>query len=90
MENIGFDALALRYNTQLTNLRGFGIVRHAPMLTPEEWAQQLWDSYDYVALYRFDDFFLENYSAIFEDPADLRWDTLYRVDAGQRKLIRCE
>ena len=90
MENIGFDALALRYNTQLTHLEGFGIVRHAPMLTPEEWAQQLWERYDYVALYRFDDYFLENYGWVFEDPADLHWDTLYRVDAGQKKLIRCE
>ena len=90
MENIGFDALVLRYSTQLTHLEGFGIVRHAPMLTPEEWASRLWERYDYVALYRFDDYFLENYSAVFEDPADLHWDTLYRVDAGQKKLIRCE
>lgn len=90
MENIGFDALVLRYSTQLTHLGGFGIVRHAPMLTPEEWAAQLWEHYDYVALYRFDDYFLENYSSVFEDPTDLHWDTLYRVDAGQKKLIRCE
>lgn len=82
--------LVLRYTTQLNHFKGFCAAPYGPETDPEEWARQLWENFDYVALYRFDEDFSENFGTFFEEDGEIQFDTLYRVDAGQKKLIRCE
>ena len=80
----------LRYATQLNHFEGFCAAPYGPEVDPEEWAGQLWENYDYVALFRFDGDFSKEFGAFFEEDGQIQFDTLYRVDAGQKKLIRCE
>lgn len=47
-------------------------------------------SYDYVALYRLNDYFYEHYSVLFEDPAQIMENAVYLVDKDTGLLVFCK
>lgn len=49
--------------------------------------EELRDNYDYVALYALNDYFIDNFSHLFEDPAEIGAECLYRV-TEDGKLVR--
>lgn len=50
-------------------------------LTAAQWQTMLASTYDYVVLYRLNDYFYENFSSVFYDPASIGEERLYSVDA---------
>ena len=52
----------------------------------EEWQKELDQNYNYVAIYRTDDYFLENYSDLFEDPSSLRDESVYLFNHNTKHL----
>lgn len=60
-------------------------------LTSSEWQNLLLtQNYDYVALYRINDYFVQNYIDLFMNPSDMENNTLFRVDKETGMLVRCE
>ena len=95
--NYGFDALMLRYCTQVKEV-SFHVdfsQNHTDMyqwltnLSCAEWRDILWESYDYVALYQLEPDFPEKYGSLFETPGDIREGALFRVDRKVGKLVTC-
>lgn len=58
-------------------------------VTLQEWMQILQSHYDYVALYRLNDYFYEHYSEAFENAEDISENTVYLVDKDSGLLIKC-
>ena len=53
----------------------------------DEWMDELISNdYDYVAFYHIDDQFVEEYSAVFENPEEIVEDSIYAVDKDAKKL----
>ena len=95
--NYGFDALMLRYCTQVKDV-SFHVdfsQNHTDMyqwltgLSCAEWRDILWEKYDYVALYQLEDDFSQKYGSLFETPGDIREGALFRVDRQSGKLVTC-
>lgn len=59
-------------------------------MTADEWQAILLDGYDYVALYRVNDYFLQNFSGLFEDELTIENNSLYKVNKESGLLERCE
>lgn len=59
-------------------------------MTADEWQAVLLDGYDYVALYRVNDYFLQNFSGLFEDELTIENNSLYKVNKESGLLERCE
>ena len=58
------------------------------IMTPEEWHEQVVKDFDYVLLYRLNDYFNENYRQFFEEESEeLRVNKIYRVDKTTGMLI---
>ena len=55
---------------------------------PEEWMDQLCKGYDYVLLYKTDDYFREHYGYLFEEPEEIADRTFFVVDREKRLLIK--
>ena len=58
-------------------------------MTADQWQAMLLEGYDYVALYRINDYFLENYSHLFAQPEEIAVNTLYRVNLQTGLLEKC-
>ena len=58
-------------------------------MTADQWQAMLLEGYDYVALYRINDYFLENYSHLFAQPEEIAVNTLYRVNCQTGLLEKC-
>lgn len=58
-------------------------------MTADQWQAMLLEGYDYVALYRINDYFLENYSHLFAQPEEIAVNTLYRVNRQTGLLEKC-
>jgi len=59
-------------------------------IDPSDWMDELIEGqYEYVAIHVLGNDFLDNYGECFENPDDVQDDTVYRVNAQSRKLIRC-
>ena len=56
----------------------------------EEWQKELLSYYDYVAVYATDDYFMENYSELFSDPAGPEDGAIYAVNRTTGLLDKCE
>ncbi len=54
---------------------------------PEDWMDQLCEAYDYVLLYKTDDYFRDNYGYLFEEPEEITDRTFYAVDRENRRLV---
>lgn len=59
-------------------------------MTPEEWQNMLLEQYDYVALYKINDYFLEHFGHLFADPENIKTNALYRVNRETGLLDLCE
>lgn len=59
-------------------------------LSADEWKEMLVKNYDYVGLYLLNDYFYDNYSVLFEDPAKIACNELYKVDKETGLLIKCD
>lgn len=59
-------------------------------MTAEQWQALLADEYDYVALYKINDYFLDNFSQVFENPETIANNTVYTVDKTTGKLTLSE
>ena len=57
--------------------------------TAEDWQQELLAGYDYVALYRLNPYFMEHYACLFENPDEIYFSSLYRVDKESGLLVKC-
>lgn len=53
----------------------------------DEWMNYLVESYDYVAIYRTNDYFIETYGVLFED--EIKTDCVYKVNKQNKKLELC-
>ena len=51
-----------------------------------EFWQVLSDGYDYLAIFKLDDFFIENYSCLFADPESISQNTLYYINKTSNLL----
>ena len=58
--------------------------------TPEQWQQELLEGYDYVAIYKLNEYFTQNYRELFRNPEDIAVNALYKVDKETGLLDRCE
>lgn len=58
-------------------------------LSREQWKQLLLEDYDYVAIYRLNAEFIQRYGPLFENPGDIRENTLFRVDRQTGMLVLC-
>ena len=59
-------------------------------MTPEQWKAVLLEQYDYVALYKINDYFREHFAVLFAQPEDLTENALYRVNHQTGLLEKCE
>lgn len=95
----GFERLVLKYNIRpnIGNSAAWSIgepededdVYTVPM-TPEEWRKKLLEEdYDYVALYRLNDYFYETYDVLFDDPGYIGQDRVYEVNK-ETGILYCE
>ena len=58
-------------------------------LSREQWKELLLEDYDYVAVYRLNEEFIRRYGPLFENPGDIRENTLFRVDHQREMLVLC-
>lgn len=99
-ETTGFDYWVSRFNARPNGFNGnFTWSIGEPFydgdiwtkrITPEEWQALLLAQYDYVALYKVNDYFLENYGSLFAEPDAIEVNTLYRVNRETGLLDKCE
>lgn len=59
-------------------------------MTPEQWKTTLLEQYDYVALYKINDYFREHFGVLFVQPEDITENALYRVNHQTGLLEKCE
>lgn len=63
---------------------------HAASYVPiEEWRELLFADYQYVAIQKVNDVFIEMYGSLFEDPTQITQDSLYLVDRESGLLKKC-
>lgn len=87
-ESAGYDLLILRYSLRPHLIVGAESIGksfyegdiYTVEVSAEEWKQELKENVDYVALYHLNDYFMEEYSCVFENPEDIREDGVYRVN----------
>lgn len=77
--------LGPRFGSEADSTPNFAVSK----VTAEEWRECLLSKYEYVAVFRTDDFFTDTYGVLFEDPSQIADDTLFRVDPERGLLIRC-
>lgn len=58
--------------------------------TVQQWKNELIDGYDYVAIYKLNDYFYKEFSSIFENPRDIKENCIYLVDKTTGMLTLCE
>lgn len=98
-EDNGFDFWVIRFNARPNQVvTAFSWSIGEPFydgdiwtrsITAEDWRQELISSYDYVALYKLNDYFYETYSILFEQPDTIGENQLYRVNKETGLLENC-
>ena len=58
-------------------------------ITAEEWQERLVSKRDYVALYKINDYFVTNFSSVFENPEEIMENGLYKVNKKTGLLELC-
>lgn len=98
-EDKGFDCWVLRYSLRPADANTGRWSVGEPFfegdiwtitITPEEWWKEIEDGYDYVALYHCNDYFLENFSYLFDDENKVGSKTIWKVNAEKDLLEICE
>lgn len=94
----GFDYWVCRFNARPNTFNGNSWSIGEPFFegdiwtyrtTPEDWQNCLFAEYDYVALYRVNDYFLKNYGHLFAQPEEIEADALYWVNRQTGLLEKC-
>ena len=57
--------------------------------SPERWWQELEENYDYVLIYRLNDYFVENYGYLFAEHDEIQERAIYAVDREKGLLQLC-
>ena len=100
-ESTGFEQLIVGFNIQEKFIKreGWGWSIGAPFyegdvwtvsVTAEEWRKQLLEDYDYVVLYKINDYFVQNFESVFADDTEIAEGTIYEVDRETGLLEKCE
>jgi hypothetical protein len=96
-ESTGLAGLVIRYAVKPNHVYGASIGQPfydgdiwTKELTAEEWIEDLCESYDFVALYKLNDYFYQEFSSVFADPDDIEENAVYAVDSETRLLEKCE
>jgi hypothetical protein len=96
-ESNGFDGLVIRYAVRPNYVAGASIGEPfydgdvwTKELTVEEWIEDLCENYDFVALYKLNDYFYQEFSSAFADPDDIEENAVYAVNRETRLLEKCE
>lgn len=100
-ESTGFEQLVVGFNIQEKFIKreGWGWSIGAPFyegdvwtvsVTAEEWRKQLLEDYDYVVLYKINDYFVQNFESVFADDTEIAEGTIYEVDRETGLLEKCE
>lgn len=88
----GFDKWVLKFNIRPNTINeGFGSwsIGEGPFYDGDiwtvqksckEWKEELLSSYDYVALYRVNDYFKDTYGKLFKEPEAIQDNSLFRVN----------
>lgn len=58
-------------------------------IAPEEWKQELTAEYEYVAIYQLNEYFVQNFAVLFENPDEIGACEVYRVDKSSGMLVKC-
>ena len=58
-------------------------------ISPEEWSEVLFSEFDYVLLYKVNDYFVENYAGLFENAESIGDCSVYRVNKDKKILEKC-
>lgn len=58
--------------------------------TLEQWKQELTEGYDYVAIYRPNDYFIETFGSLFADPSQIGENTLFSLNRETGLLELCQ
>ena len=56
-------------------------------MNPEDWMNQLCNSYDYVLLFEVDDYFCDAYGYLFKEPKEIMNRSFFSVDRENRTLV---
>ena len=99
-ETSGFDYWVSRFNARPNSFNGnytwsIGEAFYdgdvwTRKMTPEQWQGELLAQYDYVAVYKINDYFLEHFSGLFSDPDGIEMNTLYCVNRDTGLLDKCQ
>ncbi len=97
-ESSGEDFNVFRYVLKPWKLSGTGSLGgpfyegdcFSIQISADDWMDSLMNSYDYVVLNNLNDYFLNTYGDLFEDPDRIVSHGLYRVDKDNRKLVFVE
>lgn len=95
----GFDYWVLRYNIRPNHANSsftwsIGEAFYegdiwTRSITPQEWQEELLRDYDYVALYKVNDYFLQNFSCLFKNPEEIKENTVYLLNRETKLLEKC-
>ena len=96
-ESAGYDRMILRYSLRPHEVVGSESIGEpfyegdiwTININADQWQKELQKDVDYVALYRLNDYFMEVFSEVFENPEDIHENGLYRVDKESGLLILC-
>ena len=102
-ENDGFDYFVLHFDVRPRRLGTITSARWSwsigdllydgdyitMPITAEAWQSVLLERFDYVALFRLNDYFYEHYSALFQNPEDIAEQEVYRVNKETGLLEWC-
>lgn len=96
-EDTGYDSVAMRFITRPCRTSGGSIGEPffegdiwTREITATQWMEELVSDYDYVALYKLNDYFYQNFSVLFENPEDIAENELYYVDKEKELLVKCD
>lgn len=96
-ESAGYDGLILRYSLRPNKIVGSESIGKpfydgdiwTAEKTAEEWQEELKSNADYVALYHLNDYFMEEFSEVFENAEDIHENGVYKVDKESGLLTLC-
>ena len=96
-ESAGYDRLILRYSLRPNKIVGSESIGEAfydgdiwtVEKNAEQWQEEIVNNADYVALYHLNDYFIENYAEVFENPEEIHENGLYQVNKETGLLTLC-
>lgn len=97
-EEVGFDARIARFSARpvsVSSACGWSLGKpyserddYSRDISAEEWMDVLMRDYDYVAVYRSNDYFVDTFGTLFENAEEIADGTLYRINKQNRVLER--